>query len=400
MTTSASAPQALARTNICRSISTKGRLLQGLLMLMVLVGVLSPTHAWAAWPSSADYISQTLVFAEMHPWEANPTIDGYWSRWNDWGQNPGNNDIMSTFWPTRGAYSAGDCGTVASLGSDLGRAAVDVAVILWVNLYPGEQTRVERLLQCLGKPVVVMVEPQWNNPSFQEAVTRLETVIGWYSRRTDLYPNYYRDPLTNYPVYFVWDPGAVGSVADWNTKINYYKTSTPEHGIFIAGLGGSTSPDWCAQSYFDGCLGLPAKTSTSDQGNYQWAIWRIHAAGSWNQFFVGGVIPGFDSSANCGTNFPVVDRQNGAVFETKWAGVRDTNWSGYKAPHAFVGYHNDGEDAGIEPVSSSPPLRGAGLPYQNCGGRIGPYYNTYAPLAPTYYLDRNAYWVNQFKATR
>jgi hypothetical protein len=252
------------------------------------------------------------------------------------------------------------------------------------------------MLQCLGRKAVIMVEPNWNAPGFQETVARLEAAIGWYSRRTDLYPNYYRDPATNYPVYFVWDPGLVGSVADWNSKINYYKTSTPEHGIFIAGLGASTSPDWCAQSLFDGCLSLPAKVASSDQGVYQWVIWRLRTAGSYNQFFVGGVIAGFDSSANCYASDPIVDRQGGAVFDTKWAGVRDTNWNGYKAGHAFVAYHNDGEDAGIEPVSGTPPVRGA----NPCNWRISQFYNTYAPLAPTYYLDRNAYWTNQFKSTR
>ena len=127
-------------------------------------------------------------------------------------------------------------------------------------------------------------------------------------------------------------------------------------------------------------------------------MWRIHTAGSYNQFFVGGVIPGFDSSANCFSFEPIVDRQSGAVFENKWLGVKNATWTSYKVNHAYVYYSNDGEGAGIEPVSSTPPTRGGG--YQSCSNRVSPYYTTYSPLAPTYYLDRNSYWGYQFKISR
>ena len=62
--------------------------------LTLVTVLLWSTTAWAGWPWSADHINQTLIFAEVHPWEANPGADGSYLRWNDTGHNPYINDIM------------------------------------------------------------------------------------------------------------------------------------------------------------------------------------------------------------------------------------------------------------------------------------------------------------------
>jgi hypothetical protein len=369
---------------------------------LMLACVLSASNAQAAWPNSADRLSKKLVFAEFHPWVATPAVDGFWARWDETGHKPNLNDIESVFWPLDGLYSEGDCATIKSQSVDLNgnitAAGIDVLIIDWVNVYQNEQQRVEKILSCTTTPAVVMVDQNWTvTPSFQEVITRLETVIGWYASKPDLYPTYYRDPATGAPVFIVFDPASAGTTAQWNAKIDYYKTLSPK-GIFIAGLSYNTSAQWVLASHFDGAIQLAGKTAASDESAYESTLSVLHGPGSRNQFLIGEAIPGFDDSANCyDTTSPILDRQAGVVFDTKWAGLLNTNWNGHKLDGAYVMYNNDGESAGIEPASPIPPTRAAG--FESCNGRVSNRYKTYAPLPATYYLDRNAFWAHQFRSS-
>lgn len=356
------------------------------------------------WPATADVPSQSVVYAEIHAWSGTAAIDKRWHRWNDTGHDPSKSDILSTFWPASGLYSPGDCAAAAEIGNNLKAAGVDVALINWLggSTYPGEQERMETLLKCVGMKVAIQVdiEPAWTGENFAQAINRLEQVISWYSRRKDLFPNYYRDPVSGYPIYFIWDPASVARVEDWNAKISYYKQNTPEHGIFVAGLGiGGTTVEWVRDSKFDGLnIAAQGNDGKSDQGNFEWALYLINAFSDYRQFIVGWSIPGFDNTANCDGSPIVVPRNSGQVFDQKWQGVLSAAWNGNRIHSAYVPYHNDGEDAGIEPVSPNPPVRAPDS--QSCGGRLSSQYKTYAPLAPTYYLERNAYWASQFKKDR
>ncbi|WP_250633724.1 hypothetical protein [Pinirhizobacter soli] len=222
---------ALRGSNRCK---TKG-IVNGKLcaIFALVVSTVLSGSVFAAWPSSADTLSKKLVFAEFHPWAATPAAGGYWLRWNESGHNPALNDILSTIWPLSGPYSEADCATVQKQVGDLSGkitgAGVDVLLIDWANVYASEQDRVSNILSCTTMPAVVMVDVNWtlSPPSFSDASTRLETAIGWFAARQDLFPNYYRDPVSGQPVFFVYDPGTVGTVAQWNAKIDYDKTLSP-----------------------------------------------------------------------------------------------------------------------------------------------------------------------------
>jgi len=374
-----------------------------LAIFAVVVSTVVSGTAFAGWPFSADTLSKKLVFAEFHPWAATPTAGDYWLRWNESGHNPALNDILSTLWPLSGPYSEADCTTVQKQVGDLSGkitgAGVDVLLIDWVNVYASEQDRVSNILSCTTMPAVVMVDVNWtvSPPSFSDAITRLETAIGWFAARQDLFPNYYRDPVSGQPVFFVYDPGTVGTVAQWNAKIDYYKTLSPR-GIFIAGTGANTSANWILTSHFDGMLALSGTSGNSDEAAFEGALSVLYGSGTRNQFLIAEAIPGFDDTSLCGGSAAVVlDREAGQVFDRKWAGLLATNWNGHKLAGAYVMYNNDGEDAGIEPASPSAPVRGSG--YSSCGGALPATYKSYAPLPATYYLDRNAYWANQFRSS-
>jgi hypothetical protein len=377
--------------------------------------------AWSAWPNSADRLSSKgLIFSFYLDQYATPTTDGFWARWNDTGHLPEKNDLMSMFYPHYAPYSSGEpcTGIYASHAANMKAAKIDVVVLNWVGVYQNEQARIEQALKCFGQngmKAIIAVYPNWTKPSsqwFQDMVTRLETVLGWYARNSCSLFNcaYYRDPATGYPLFWVGTPDqaddpntAQGSSADWTGKINWYKQNTAEHGIFIAG---ETPLEWVRTTRFDGFYWSGTdgtnfgQTGTySDQADHQWILYNLYGLGTYNQFYVGGGGPGIDERANCDIANPrVVDRQGGYVFDQQWQGIINAYWNRKKVDHAEVGWNDSGESEGIEPVTSSPPTRQAG--FQSCGGRVPQTYFTYAPLGDYWYRDRNASWANQFKLTR
>jgi hypothetical protein len=348
--------------------------------------------------AKADTLRDHLVFAELHPWNATLRTDGYWARWNDLGRNPEGNDLATSYWPQSGPYSMGDCGHVGRVGQNLRAAGIDVAVIDWVAFYRGEQQRLETILRCLGIPAVIMVEPTWGRESWADVRTRLDTVIGWYARRTDLFPRYYRDRATGYPLIFVWDPGAVASVEGWNLHLNHLKRMTGERGIFVAGLGARTPVSFVAASLFDGALAENgADPPAQSRANVQWALASLNQRRG--QFLVANVVPGLDTKTDCRHAQPRLVERSMTTFDTGWQILVATSAKGRKIHSGYVMYHNDGEDAGIEPATASYPHRKPG--FQTCGGRVGAAYTTYQNSSDgRAYLLRNKYWADRFRASR
>jgi hypothetical protein len=313
-----------------------------------------------------------------------------------------------------------DCATVAAVGQEMWTAGIDVAMVTWVGVYPDEASRVGTILRCIGESspvravVMIDIEPEWHPETWAAVQARVGNVIAFAT--TPPYSNYYyRDPVSNLPVYVVFDPGGAATMDQWNALIDRYKSTPAWNGIFVAGLG-SHSPfnhpwqgaglDHVTKSAFDGFsisagknaeVYSPADPAASDVQNYRWAIWQVYGQPTnRNQFIIGQVIPGFDNRANCDERNPVVvDREDGAVFDRKWANLIAHNWNGRYFDHASVVYDNDGEDNGIAPISNTPPLRGAG--YASCGGRLAAHYTTHV-RHPNDYLTANRSWALLFKS--
>jgi hypothetical protein len=368
-------------------------LINGLLIL-VLLGFVTPEV------NSADIPCEKLVVAGWFPWYGNPAHDSVWSRWNDTGHIPEINDIMAMFWPKLGLYSGRDPFVLAQQAEWIKQSGANIVVIFWNDVYQGEQERMEeamRVFGSLGLKGFIAIDANWFNPNFEDVIQRLETAIGWYARySTDYYNNfYYRDPCTGYPVFMVYDPGQTGTVTQWNDKIAWYKNNTPEHGIFIAGGGINTPVEWMKYSLFDGYSWTGAADGDSDQSDHEYILWKLHTQNSDHPFYMGGLIAGFDTRANCHDPSPiVVDRQGGDVFISKWKGIINAGWNGYEINWVYVPFNDYGEGAGIEPITNTPPQRGSG--YESCGGRVPQFYTTYLPRSETFYLTINQKCTNEF----
>jgi hypothetical protein len=198
------------------------------------------------------------------------------------------------FWPTLGLYSGQDPSVLAQQAEWIKQSGSNIVAILWNNVYQGEQARVEEAMKSFGSNYLkgfIVVDANWNNPSFDDVVTRLETAIGWYARYTADYYNdfYYHDPCTGYPIFMVYDPGQTGTVEQWNAKIMSYKNTTSEYplnGIFIAGGGASTPVEWMTNSLFDGYFWTGHADNDSDQSDHEYLISKLHTQNDYHPFYM------------------------------------------------------------------------------------------------------------------
>ncbi len=183
-------------------------------------------------------------------------------------------------------------------------------------------------------------------PSWNEATTRLNAVIGWYSK----HKNYFRDPKSKLAVYWVYNPGLVGTKEKWRSLLTHYRLNSSERdaGNFSSPLSlpQEPLPEWTGQG-FDGYFWTGHAVRDSDlvsNVDLMSRIWR-NGTGS-GEFYIGGVIAGFDFSSVCSTAKPIViDRENGAVFDRQVAGVIRAG-----VDHVYVPYNDWGKVAVSSPL--------------------------------------------------
>jgi len=148
-------------------------------------------------------------------------------------------------------------------------------------------------------------------------------------------------------------------------------------------------------SLFDGYFWSGAADSVDDELGHEFLIWKLNSQSSNHPFYMGGLTAGFDDRTNCDNPSPtVVDRQAGEVFISKWKGIINSDWNGYKIDWVYIPFNDWGEGGSIEPASNNPPLRGTG--YESCGGRVPQIYKTYLPREDTFYLTTNQNCMNEF----
>lgn len=349
--------------------------------------------------SIADSLSQPIVFGGYFPWHGTPAIDGQWSRWNDEGRKPDQQDINSMFWPEKGLYSSGDSTVLRLQAREMIQAGIDVVIIFWNNAYEGEQDRVERAMKVFGQEGlqgIVAVDFNWNmaGSTLQDMALRLETVVNTYAKESiSTYHNfYYRDPVSGYPVFMVYGPFRFGTPEFWNDHIRQYKDQ-PAGGIFIAGK--ESDMETISASLFDGMSWTGHAARTDDREGHEFHLNSLKR----NMFYVGGVIAGFDESHRPQQEVIVLPREEGRTFGTKWGHVIESAASdGRQVAHVYVPFNDWGEGIGIEPVADSGPNR---MPdYNDPFARVPAVYQTNSPLSPSAYLDLNRQFANEFKQSR
>jgi hypothetical protein len=336
-----------------------------------------------------DRLTGNLVVAGYLPWHGTAETDGQWSRWNDEGNQPEAGGVFSAYWPSKGPYSSADETILQLQAEELRRAGVDLVIIFWNNVYPGERQRVEKIMEVfgsLGLKGFVGVDWDWKFPAgspeaAQDMVKRQEEVMTRWAAPDSAWSSFwYRDPVSGLTPYMIY--GSAGNLAFWDARVAEWKSKDATKGIFMLGM---TSLDMALSAAFDGIFWTGSK-QPDDRREVGMLLDILHVDNG--MFFMGGVIAGFHFLKK-GEEVHL-DRQAGKLYHRKWSSLVDTRGRfGNEVEHVYVPFNDWGEGASIEPASALPPVRSDGTEY-----------HSFSPLGEDAYLDLTRYWAQEFRTSR
>ena len=110
-------------------------------------------------PAAAGAAGETSIF--YYPWWGTPKRDGSYVHWNQRGHAPPD-DLASTFYPARGAYSSADWQVLRSHMKDIAGAGIKEVVSSWWGTGSPEDRRLPFVMRAAWKDkldVAVQVEP-------------------------------------------------------------------------------------------------------------------------------------------------------------------------------------------------------------------------------------------------
>ena len=110
-------------------------------------------------PAVARAAGETSIF--YYPWWGTPQKDGKYLHWNKGGHLPPD-DLASTFYPSRGAYSSRDWNVLSRQMSEIAGAGVDEVISSWWGLGSPEAERLPTVMRAAwkhGLDVAVHLEP-------------------------------------------------------------------------------------------------------------------------------------------------------------------------------------------------------------------------------------------------
>ncbi len=110
-------------------------------------------------PAGARAAGETSIF--YYPWWGTPQKDGKYMHWNKGGHLPPD-DLASTFYPARGAYSSRDWNVLSRQMSEIAGTGVDEVISSWWGLGSPEADRLPTVMRAAwkhGLDVAVQLEP-------------------------------------------------------------------------------------------------------------------------------------------------------------------------------------------------------------------------------------------------
>jgi glucose/arabinose dehydrogenase/PKD repeat protein len=322
----------------------------------------------AAGPPPADPSPDVHLF--YYSWYGNPDTHGAWRHWQQGGRTPPD-DIGADLYPSAGPYDSGDYqGVVAQQMDQVRRSGAGVIVYSWWGQGSYEDTLAAGVLDAAaakGIKVAWHLEPYAGR-------TAASTVadINYLNAKFGSHPAFYRHGDRG--AYYVFNSL---DITDWSaldqvtgTSIVLAQTTDTSKIAHFSGMytydaiAGATAPGWEAAGEYAKAHGL---------------IWAP------------SVGPGYiDDRAVPGNTTPTLGRADGATYDTEWSNALDEATGGPPTWVSVTSFNEWHEGSSIEPASGTPP---AGFGYQTYEGAYG----KTGAAAETAYLDRTAYWVEQFR---
>ena len=241
------------------------------------------------------------VSAFYYPWYGNLAIDGTWRHWNDLGHSPPD-DIASTYYPARGAYSSTSLDIVDAQMADMANAGIDTVVVSWWGPSSFEDARLAGVADrahAHGLKVALHVEPYGGRtPAGVDNALAAMTSLGI----SDVY------------IYIVDLDGTPAST--WRPLTDAHK----EVRIFAKGGVPSSYRNGAFQTYaetggFDGIYTYDPVSFAPDEFKNICTLARVR-----HLLCSPSVNPGYDGRRGV-PDSNVRDRQSGALYDAFWQGA-------------------------------------------------------------------------------
>jgi len=321
------------------------------------------------------------VTAFFYPWYGTPAQNGKWIHWNQLGHAPPQ-DIASSFYPARGPYSSRDPAVIAQQMQQLRQARVGVISVSWW----GQGSIEDEILPTLfsfaavaGIKIAFHMEP-YQGQTAPSIVADIHYLLARYGSSPALYrvsmPTSGDASTAARPVFYLFGSSRLVP-ADLRTAISGLR-GTPDDAIILVHspkaisatrVGADGVYTYDAMASPDALAGLVGDCKTA----------RLICSPS--------VAPGFDNREAVSTGIIVVDRQNGARYDSMWQAVLDAG-AQWVSVTTFNEWHEGTQiEPGITYVSGS-------RTYEGYGGAYG----TSGSSSADAYLDRTAYWVAKMES--
>jgi glycoprotein endo-alpha-1,2-mannosidase len=325
------------------------------------------------------------IHALYYTWYGNPEDDG---RWRHWDQKLTKKDeyfpylppqqLASNYYPALGAYSSRSMATLERHMQQFRDARIGVAVVSWWGIGDATDENARMLLDAaeeFGIKVAFNIEPAVDM-DIRQMAEAIIYIIDTYGA----HPAFYRDiEHGGKPLFYVWKVNGISS-KDWASLLSpsgALSIRNTQYDSIMVGLYMSAGKDaFILNDYFDGfCAG---SNSVGRSGTTRLTNWVEMArwAQQRGKVFIACVAPGYLDTRVRPWNVFKHDRAQGAFYDKTWQAAIAAR------PHAVCinSFNEWHEGSQIEPAV---PKRTAPFIYQD-----------YAPLSPTYYLQRTRQWVD------
>jgi len=342
----------------------------------------------------------TKVHAFYYAWYGNPSIDKTWAHWNheymaNWDKNdkrkmptgkhnPEKYDVGASFFPELGAYSSRDPKVIAKHMKMFRQSKVGVLVLSWYppGLNDPNGNTVDDLVPVLldaaeiqGIKLAFHIEPfSGRGP------VSLRQNLSYIHESYAQHPAFYK--VNGKPFYYIYD-SYLTSAKEWSRLLtpggDISVRGTVLDAVFIGLVVDYKHRNQLKSAGFDGFYTYFGANGFSYGST--WKNWRSLAmfARKHSLIFIPSVAPGYDDMKVRpwnGQNTRL--RRKGAYYDIAWRTFMELGLQ-YVSITSFNEWH---EGTQIEPAV---PKSTDGLSY-----------SSYAPLNPSFYLEKTRYWIENF----
>lgn len=327
-------------------------------------------------------------------WYGNTETDGENLHWKhgiaptpgqdeDAGYIPGTTDnIACNFYPELGLYSSNSRETIKKHMDMHVRAKAGVLSVTWWGEADYKNPSVPIILdeaEKAGLKICFHIEP-YPNRNAETFLQNIKYIVDNFGRHPAFYTT------KGKPMFFVYDSYLIEN-EEWARLFDkdgdLSVRGTGYDGIYIGLALKKESLKDISQSHFDGFYTYFASTGfTEGSDPASWKYMQEWATDN-NKIFIPSVGPGYiDTRIRPWNTSTTRDREDGKYYDNMYKAAIECG-----APYISITSFNEWhEGTQIEPAI---PFKGNAFEYLD-----------YQRLAPDYYLDRTAYWVDEFKRSR